>query len=320
MAPQPFPSPTPDRPRVRSAPQAWVALLTAVLGLFLVVELGVRFGLARLSAIERRTETEQKAAFALGGGTLARRTVLLAGNSLPLEDIDLPSLKNAMGADIRTARYVVEQTYYLDWYYGLRSLYAAGSRPGVVALSLNAGQLTGNQIRGDYFAYRMMMMRDFLAASRDAGLSATATSSLLLASLSAFYGTRSETRTVLLARLLPGMRNLVPYMTPVRGKQTPDSRWMIDAATQRLRAMDAMARAHGARFLLIVPADLDKTGPACLVEAGARAGVTVLLPLAPELLSSQDFRDGFHLNPAGAARYTKSLGPMLKQAVAAALR
>ena len=125
MAPQPLPSPTPDLPRVRSAPQAWVALLTAVLGLFLVVELGVRFGLARLSAIERRTETEQKAAFALGGEALAHRTVLLAGNSLPLEDIDLPSLKSAMGADFKTARYVVEQTYYLDWYYGLRSLYAA---------------------------------------------------------------------------------------------------------------------------------------------------------------------------------------------------
>ncbi|MGA7237018.1 MAG: hypothetical protein WBY44_15130 [Bryobacteraceae bacterium] len=292
----------------------------AVLGLFLLVELGARFGLARLSAIERRTETEQKAAFALGGGALAHNTVLLAGNSLPLEDIDLSSLKNALSADFRTTRYVVEQTYYLDWYYGLRSLYAAGSRPGVVALSLNAGQFTGNQIRGDYFAYRMMMTRDFLAAGRDAGLSATATSSLLLASLSAFYGTRSETRTVLLARLLPGMRDLVPYMTPIRGKQTPDRGWIIDAASQRLRTMDAMARAHGARFLLIVPADMDKTGPACLVEAGARAGVTVLVPLAPESLSPQDFRDGFHLNPTGAARYTKSLGPMLKQAVSSVLR
>jgi hypothetical protein len=116
------------------------------------------------------------------------------------------------------------------------------------------------------------------------------------------------------------MRNLIPYMTPIRGKQTPERGWMVEAATQRLQAMDAMARAHGARFLLIVPADMDKSGPACLLEAGAKAGVTVLVPLAPESLSLQDFRDGFHLNPAGAARYTKSLGPMLKQVVAAELR
>lgn len=304
------------QPRVRPARGAWLALLIAVTGLCVLVELSVRFGIGKLSAIEHRTEIEQERAFSLWRDPLAHRTALLAGNSLPLEDIDFPALKNAILPDFNSIRYIVEQTSYLDWYYGLRSLYAAGSRPRVVAMSLNAAQWTGNEIRGDYFAYRMMMTRDFLSAGHAAGLSATGISSLLLGSLSAYYGTRSETRTVLLARLMPAMRNLVPYMTPVPGKHPQDRRWMLDAATQRLKAMDTMVRAHGGRFLLIVPADLDKEGPACLIEAGARTGVIVLFPLAAESLSPQDFRDGFHLNPAGAARYTAKLGPMLKQAVA----
>jgi hypothetical protein len=315
MAPGSLSHVTRKESRFRTAPGAWLALIMAVVALWVLVELSVRFGIGRLSAIEHRTETEQKKAFAIGGGQ-ASTTVLLAGNSLPLEDIDLPALESAMLPDFKTSRYVVEQTSYLDWYYGLRALYAAGSRPGVVALSLNAAQWTGNEIRGDYFAYRMMLTRDFLSAGRAAGLSATATSSLLLGSLSAFYGTRSETRTVLLATLMPNVRNLIPYMTPLRGKHPQDRRWMIKVATQRLKAMDAMARTHGARFLLIVPADLDKAGPACLIEAGVRAQVPVLFPLAAESVSPQDFRDGFHLNPGGAARYTEKLGPMLRQAVA----
>ena len=295
-------------------------LLVSVLGLLGVVELGVRFGIGRVSAVEHRVEVERKAALAIGDGPTAHTTALLVGNSLPLEDIDFPALQGSIAPDFKAVRYVVEQTTYLDWYYGLRSLYAAGIRPGVVALSLNDFHMASNQIRGDYFAYRMMMTRDCLDAARDARLSATATTSLFLGSLSAFYGTRSETRTVLLAKVMPSMKNLVPYLTPSPDKNPPSASLIIETAGRRLAALDNMVRAHGGRFLVIVPATLDAKDATCLTQAAANSGVTALLPLSSGSLSAQDFRDGFHLNEEGAARYTASLEPMFKHAVTTALQ
>ncbi len=309
-----------NEPGVRFHIPSWVVLLGIIVGLLAVIELSVRFGIGRVSAIEHRVEQERKTALAIGNGPGARNTVLLVGNSLPLEDIDLPALQNAIAPDFRIVRYTVEQTTYLDWYYGLRSLYAAGARPAVVALSLNDFHMASDQVRGDYFAYRLMMTRDFLSAARDARLSATATASLLLGSLSAFYGTRSETRTVLLAKVMPTMQNLVPYLTPLPDKNPPAPSLLIQIASRRLATLDTMVRAHGGRFLFIVPATTTEQDSAVLAQAGTNSAVPVLIPLHSDSLSLKDFRDGFHLNPEGTGRYTASLGPMFKQAVMAALR
>ncbi len=309
--------PAESKPRTRPRIAPWVVLLASIAGLFLVVELGVRFGLGRLSRIEGLAEREYRGVMALRGNPEAGRTVLALGNSLLEEGVDFPALRQTLAPDFRAVRYIMEQTQYLDWYYGLRRFYGAGVHPGIVALSLNAEQMSDDNIRGDYFAYRMMRTRDFWRASRDAHLSPTATFSLLLGSVSAFYGTRSETRNVLLARTVPVMPQLLRYMVPAHGPVLPDRERVVAAAAQRLRALDDMVHGGGGRFVFIIPASLDAHNALYLTEAGARAGVPVLLPLASESLSAADFKqDGFHLNAQGAARYTAALAPMLRSKAA----
>jgi hypothetical protein len=290
--------------------------LLGVAALLTVVELGVRFGIGKLSRIEGRMERERRAVLALRGNPDAARTVLVLGNSLMLEGIDFPSLQGALAPEFKAVRYVVEQTQYTDWYYGLRAFYAADVRPGFIALNLNATSTTNHKIRGDYSAYRMMQTSDLLAASRDAELSPTETFSLFLGGVSAYYGTRAELRNVALARLLPVTNQIVKYLTP-DGKAPPlDHALVVRVAAQRLRTLDAMVHAHGGRFMLLVPGTLDANDAAYLLEAGRLAAVPVLAPMTFPPLSAGDFRDGFHLNSIGSERYTQALNPMLKQKVA----
>lgn len=301
--------------RARTIP-AWGLLLVCIAALMSVVELGVRFGIGKVSRIEGRMERERRAVLNLRGKPDAARTILVIGNSLMLEGIDFPSLQGALAPEFKAVRYAVEQTQYADWYYGLRAFYAAGVRPGFVVLSINATSTTGRKIRGDYAAYRMMRISDLLAASREAELSPTETFSLFLGGISAYYGTRAELRNVALARLVPVTNQIVQYMTP-DGKAPPlDHARVVRVATARLRTLDAMVRTQGGRFILLVPGALDANDAAYLLEAGQLAAVPVLAPMTSPPLSGGDFRDGFHLNSIGSARYTQVLIPMLKKEVA----
>lgn len=302
----------------KAAFQPWALLLVCVALLWLGVELAARVALPRMSKLEARIAQERGQAFSIGAGPLAKKTILIAGNSLPLAAIDVPQIERAF-AGRRIVRYIVESTQYLDWYYGLRTLYASGNRPGTVVLSLNARHMIANATLGDEFGWRLMSTRDFFDAGLASGLSATGVSSLLLGNLSEFYGLRSQVRAVLLSRLLPGFANLKLLFEPVSNHRPLDIALAAAIAKNRLRQSNDLVKSNGGTFVFVVPATLDAADVATLVKAGEEAGVTVLVPLQTSAVSEQDFlADQFHLNPAGAARYTAALAPMLKQAVNAA--
>ena len=282
----------------------------------ILIELTVRFGLGKASRIEGRIESEYRTVLAIkgssGGGP---NTLVVLGNSLLLEGVDFPVLKQSLAPDIQATRLVIEQTDYLDWYYGLRKFYNRGVHPDVVALNLTAVQMVRDNIRGEYFAYRMMNTRDVFRAASDAKLSATGTFSLFLGNLSAFYGTRGETRKFVLSKLIPGVGQLISAIVPMDVARPLDHEPAVASMCQRLRIVDALVRANGGRFILIQPASLNLPGMQYLSEAGAKTGVQVLTPLPVEALSRSDFRDGFHLTPEGASRYTAALAPMLRDAI-----
>lgn len=297
-------------------------LLAGTILLFAIVELTVRFGIGKVSRIEGRIERERQAVFGLrhDSNKTEAKIALVLGNSLLLEGVEFPRLHEFLAPDVDAVRFGVEQTNYLDWYYCLRNVYDHDVYPGVVVLSLNAAQSFTNDIRGEYFAYRMMNTRDFLRVSRDAHLSATETFSLLVGNLSAFYGTRSETRKVLLAKLVPSVNDLIPSFVPARAAVPPDHGAVVSRIAQRLRTVDRLVRKNGGRFILLSPASLDAQGVKALLEAGRKAGVPVLTPLAAQDLSPRDFRDGFHLTEVGAAHYTTALDPLLRDAIRRALK
>src|SRR5579862_83301 len=168
------------------------------LALFAVLLAGLegatRLGFTRISRIESRIRGEYVRAVAVRPGTPARPTILLLGNSLLLEGVDYESLQRTLASRATAVRFVIEQTSYLDWYYGIRRLLAEGARPDRIVLCLNVSQLLSNSIRGEYSAFYLIRTQDIAKAGRAAGFDLTKLSGLFLARYSLFYAGRNSVR------------------------------------------------------------------------------------------------------------------------------
>jgi len=291
------------------------ALIAGSAAMLLFAELVASQGLPRISRIEKRTSDEIAAALEFHRAAAGPRKALVLGNSLLLEGVDFPSLARSLEGQIEVRRVVVEQTFYLDWYYGMRRLFAHGSDPDVVVLELSALQLLSGNIRGDYSARRLFDLGDLLSVARDAGYSPTQGASLWAAHWSGFFGTRAEIRKWLLGKFMPAFPELQPHL--VRNRPIVLTREeILSRAPARLQALQRLAEEHGARFILLAPATLGEGSETeALLESGRIASVDVLAPLARNEAPANEFSDGFHLNSAGARRYTAALVPLLRNAI-----
>ena len=293
----------------------WVALLLATVCLFMIgVEAVTAYGFDRVSKIQRRVRAQYQAALAMrqthGSGPVQ---VLILGNSLLGAGIDQSLLRSSLSPDIDVRFLVVESTMYFDWYYGLRRLLREGARPDVVVVALPLRHLTQNTVRGEYFAHYLMSTRDTLSVWHDLDLHPTDASGMLLGNLSAFYGVRAEIRTWVLAEILPELPQLMRLLT--RSNPPKPGEKELRLLSPRLRAMDQVASAHGARLLVLPPPILDNS-EAVLTHAGTRAGVPVVTLPDSETIGAGDLSDGFHLSEAGARKYTSALAPVLRDTIA----
>src|SRR5712672_1315387 len=118
-------------------------------------------------------------------------SVLMVGNSLLLEGVDVERLKDLTSRQMRICPIFLEATSYYDWFYGLQRLFRQGARPDVVVLGVGVNSFLANSVRQDYAPMMLFDMRDSLRVASDLKLDRTATSNLLLAHSSVFWDTRS---------------------------------------------------------------------------------------------------------------------------------
>jgi len=302
-----------DAPK-NSAGLRWCVMLVALLAVFAAaIEIGARALVNRVSRIEARIAREYSEA--LLPPVPGRPLVLFVGNSLFLEGVRFDALKEASADRFEARRFVVESADYLDWHYGLRRLFAAGARPEAVVLMLNATQLASSRSRGEYSAFRLTRRGDVLALSADLHASPTETAAMVFGNLSMFYGLRAEVRKVVLGRLMPDLPLLTREIA--RNAPAPLSSAALDGIVrQRIAVLRDECAAHDARLIFAIPPGLGSYD-AVLRFAGAvrSAGVPVLAPFGPGEYTRSDFSDGFHLNAAGARKYTAKLIPAAREAV-----
>ncbi|MGH8546722.1 MAG: hypothetical protein ACREX3_24530 [Gammaproteobacteria bacterium] len=293
-----------------------IVILVACMAL-LGIELVTRLVLVKISRVEARGLLEYESVVQTRNHSASQLRILLLGNSLLLEGVDFPVLKAALRPQWYAQRYVVDDTNYYDWYYGLRRLYREGATHDVVALVLTAQQLTSTRVRGSYFARRLMYPADFIAVARATGMHPTQAMDLFFSSISEFYGLRSELRKVLLGRLIPELPALAARFV-VYPQWMPDSGQVYRVSLDRLSALRDFSKRMGTSLFLVIPplsrpADLD--GSRDVIRAGATAGVTVLMPIPSGTLPHSAYRDGFHLNGVGAKRFTAALANALTEAL-----
>lgn len=297
--------------------KASAALLVLAVLFLAAVELWTRQVAVWTSRIEQREEREYREAVAMRPAA-GRRSLLVMGNSLLNLGVEFETLQSGLAPEWDARRLVVEDTGYLDWYYGMRRLAAQGARYDVLAVCLTPRQLLSTGVRGEYFAYRLMQPRDIFGVARDAGLDRTTASSMFFASISAFYGLRSEIRKVLIGRLMPDLPALMSLITARRGSPLSNEE-IYRRAVPRLQAYRVVAAAQNAVFVVIVPPTQEAEGSAALVQAAADAGVPVVT-VPRDLTGPADFSDGFHLNTTGAKKYTAALIPEISKVLGSATR
>ena len=296
--------------------RASLALMACAAIVLAGLELFCRFGIPRISRIEGQVATEYRAACAFKGRPSSPTHLLVLGNSLLERGVHFTAMQRTLAPDIDARRFVVSNTSYYDWYFGLRRLFARGSRPNTVVLVLNPRQLVMTSIRGEYFAYHLMQGVDVVAVARALRLSNTEASNLAFASHSALFGLGAEFRKVLAGRLIPGLPRLTVLMTKFDRPPLQRSK-VIEESVTRLRALREVAGRYGTRVVLVVPPTHDGIGAAgysAVQEAGTVAGVTVLVPVAPETLGPEHFSpDNFHLSDRGAELFTARLVKALRE-------
>ena len=286
-----------------------------IVAFLVVLELGTRVAVQKASRLERRIAGEYANALQVRRSATDRQ-VLVIGNSLLLEDVQFDSIRAHLAPEWKATRFVVEQTFFLDWYYALRHMTAAGVDPDAVVLMLSADQLVLSEIRGDYSIYRLMGPRDALDVSRDLRLHPTATASYLLSSLSAFYGLRAEYRKVLLGRLMPDMGSLTPHIIRISRPAMPDSE-IYARAYERLSRLKALLDSrHTEVVFVLAPLLGSQHWNEVVIRAAKDAHVTVLRPFDEHTFAVSEYKaDLFHMNETGALHFTARLLPSLRDAL-----
>jgi hypothetical protein len=295
-----------------SAKAGIVALIGGIATLLLGLEISSPMILARLSRTERRINSEMRAASGLRPTTAdGRPTVLLAGNSLLIEGVQMDSLRADLGPQLEVSRLTVEQTHYWDWYFGLRRLLESGSRPSVIVLTLATDQLASRFTLGEAFAHRQMSTRDFPMVIRKTDLDRTTASTYLFAHWSKWQADKGFIRQCVMILAVPNFRDLAARIAD-HGPHVNDPAIILDRARQRLPDLAELSRTYGVRIVLLVPPALHEDHSREIQQIGDEAGVPVWVPSPPGEFPREYFRDGFHLNAIGSGIFTSRIAQQLR--------
>jgi hypothetical protein len=291
------------------ASTAITLLLGALAAYFCLLEVAMRLIVPRFSAEQQREQQDNRAALAMQSTTSAGSpTVLILGNSLLLHGVVRSQLRESLAPRYAVELFPIENTTFLDWYFGLRRLFTQGSRPGVVILCMNVRELISNSTDGEGFAHNMMLMRDLPRVKKLAGLDMMVISDYFFANVSSWIGGRVYFRNAVLEELFPHASKLVAHFAQVAPPQMTATSAVISSALRHLREIEALCKSRGAGFIMLIPPTLVSHDPAPIIAAdAAKEGIPVLIPYRPGEMPSAAFSDGFHLNPSGAALFTDRL-------------
>ena len=292
----------------------WLLLAGCVL-MSVGAEAIARLGFHRASRVQRRFITEYARARTIG---VDRQddAALVVGNSLLLEGVRFDRLQQTLSPEWQAERLALERTAYYDWYYGLKRLLREGARPQAVVLVLTARQWAENEFRGDFSSHYLVSAGDLPDLSRELGWSTTELAGSFVDHDSEFWAERAELRNFLLASLVPGIDRLTNVFTTTPRLPPLRAATIEPLLRRRIAKLQTLLDAYGARLVLVIPPTPpvpDNDGWIGVVQAARALHVAMVEPLPPDAFSPDEFRDGFHLNDAGAERYTSLLAPALRQ-------
>jgi hypothetical protein len=172
-------------------------------------------------------------------------------------------------------------------------------------LCTSVDHLLESDTRGEFMS-RFMDVRDIAALGHRQHLDATTLSGLMFAHWSEWYAFRAETRKAVLGAAMPNVRDLATTLgwrtaRPVTADEVRNN------AQPRLQELKVLCDQYGVRLTVLVLPSLIEDHDDVLISLGRSDGVPVLVPEQPGALGPTLFRDGLHLNQAGASIFTAKL-------------
>ncbi|HEX6820885.1 MAG TPA: hypothetical protein VF123_02425 [Candidatus Sulfotelmatobacter sp.] len=293
------------RPSLR---RATILAIASVVLVVLAAEALSRYAFPRISQIESRITSDERELTSIHPARSdSAPTLLLAGNSLLLRGLDYPKIRQDMAPHARVFRYVIENTEYLDWYYGLHHLFESGVRPSTVVLCLNLGQTVSSLTLGDYSARHLFGVSELLPVAHDAGMNPTQITELVLAHWSAFYASRATIRNFVLNKADPPYAAALHELADSTKRSVPADEELVAKARGHLRAMQQLCARYGVQFVLLIPPSLSHSND-LLASAADAEHISFYYPLPVGSLGPENFRaDRSHLNEKGAAVFTAAI-------------
>ena len=291
-------------------------LLAAMFVYVCSLEVVTRLAFPQINHIWRTLRADHLAAVSLHPMAAAdSETMMMVGNSYLEVGVNRENLQQEIAPTFSITYLPVSGTSYLDWFFGLRELFAEGSRPAIVGVCLSTRDLLSDATYSGSFAHTLMLRSDLLRVKKESHLDNTMTSDYFFDSLSGWMAHRAEIRNWLLRKTAPQSNELVEYFKP-QNQPLPPSRVIVAKALPRLRMLNQLAQQYGARFFLLIPPTRDVRDASKEIQAAAaKEGILVLLPFQHAELPESAFLDGAHLNPQGAALFTERLGPTLLESL-----
>jgi hypothetical protein len=244
------------------------------------------------------------------------KSVLMVGNSLLLEGIDVDRLQKLTSSQLSIHPIFLEATGYYDWLYALRRLFREGSRPDVVVLGVGVNSFLSNGVRQDYAPLMFFDLKDAANVAHDLKFDNTETSNLLLAHSSVFWDTRSVLRMQILRHTVPHCRELFLLLKPQPAIPPPPEFAAI--ANPHLARLRQLCASYGAKPIILVPPTPSSEDAVHQMTLASRSvGVETLVPVDPAVLSAHYYQpDEIHLNSEGAAIFTMALATYLPRQLA----
>jgi hypothetical protein len=288
-----------------------VLLLAGLVIIFAGLEITSPVILRHFSRIERRIDGELAVAQRLQPVEDGHPTLLLVGNSLLDEGVQIDNLRSDLASDYAVKRLVIEQTHYLDWYFGLRRMLEQGAHPSVVVVTLDPSQLASGFTLSESFAHRQMSIRDFPRVVREADLDRTTASTYFFAHFSNWLGDKGYIRQCVMILMVPNFRELAARIAD-HGSHINDRTRLVGIAQQRLPELAELGQKYGVRIVMLFPPALKENYSLDIQQLGPSLNVPVLVPSRPGEFPRDLYRDGFHLNAQGAKIFTARLSQELR--------
>ena len=242
-------------------------------------------------------------------------SVLMVGNSLLLEGVEVDRLRKLTSGRIRIYPVFLEATGYYDWLYGLRRLFREGSRPQVVVLGLGVDSFLANGVRQDYAPLMFFDAQDILSVASDLKMDNTATSNVLLAHSSVFWDIRGVIRTQILRHTIPHCRELFSLLQS--HPAIPPAPEFATIAKSRLERLRQLCEAHGSKLIILIPpTPSSEDAVRRMLIASQMVGADTLVPIDPTVLSATYYQpNDIHLNRDGAKLFTSALATCLRKKI-----